>query len=243
MSPEIREETQLMARSLCQKGVQLSRDNRSDEALEELNKAETHFVSLQSFEWLNYLRKEKLLCLKELKREKEVSIILEELEKGYLETSNQEGLLQTLIDKGALYYEEDLYHRSLKKLNSAYYVIARNCSSLSDAAIQLKIAQNKIALEEYIEALLSLNHALSIYTAESRVQESAYCQQLSGYCYEKLYLISEAEQQYSQARNGYAKVGDKASEKLILQKLNQLYLDSWQTKKANSINRKLVIFQ
>ncbi len=232
-----------MARSLCQKGVQLSRDNRSDEALEEFNKAEIHFVSLQSFEWLNYLRKEKLLCLKELNRGEEVSIILEELEKGYLETSNQEGLLQTLIDKGELFYEKDLYLHSLKKLNSAYYIIARNRSSLSDAAIQLKTARNKIALEEYIEALVNLNHALPIYMAESRLQEHAYCQQLSGYCNEKLYLISEAERQYSQARKGYAKAGDRASEKLILQKLNQLYLDSWQTKKANTIKHELVMFQ
>lgn len=243
MSPETREETQRLAHSQCDKGLELSKENRAEDAIEEFNKAEINFESLQNFQWLNFLRKEKLFCLKVLNRHEEIPAILRDLETGYLETNNRGGLTQTLINRGEFYYEKEEYKISLKILNVAHYLLRADQNSLHYGTVQLNLAQNKICLEEYVEALDNLNSALPVYQKEIESREYVYCLRLSGYCYEKLFQVPEAERQYSLARKGYHKVDDKKSEGLMLRQLLQLYLDSYQTKKARDITLELKKFQ
>lgn len=213
----------IRAEKLYDQARQLALENDLDSALDYITKAESEFLSINHVKWLAFARHEKFRMLLENNQVEAARGLIDDIRLGYTKTGDYHGLALLLIHESYLLSNDKAYKEALSKLRIAEAIVKNHRLNGLSGYLQSSISINLMAMQNYCDAIQSLELAIVNYADDRHSIERNRCFWNLAVCYRNTYQFKEAEKYYNAAFKAYTQEGDNQACLEILNELKTLF--------------------
>ncbi len=210
--------------------------NEYDLAFKHFDLAEQAFLQLHDQHWLTFLYHEKFRIYRQTDQLEQALELTDSIINGYLDTKNKRGLVLIHIHKADILGDKEQPVQALACLRTAEAIVKSEKITDLKGYLFSSLAVVLMVLEDYIEAMSSLQQALKTYSADSNAIEVAWCLHQLGNCYLKLFDLNSAERHFIGAYQSYFQAGDNEAGRGVIEQLKKTYLASNQVNKIDQLD-------